>query len=229
MNIRLAITLGLATLAASAGALAAEANPPLSHEQIKSTVDSHLSEIKGCMKQHGSATGKLVVKFGILPTGKTVDAAPEHKSSNAALDACIAALFLKWEFPKPRGGVNMGVVYPFVFSKPATLDDKQVVDTLHAHQPDVKACYDQALKAKPGLAGKLEVTFTVAPSGQVAASKILSSTLGSPPLEACILAKTKTWQFPKPTGDGNFNFTFPFELNPEKRAEPPKAETATEE
>ena len=123
------------------------------------------------------ATGKLVVKFGILPTGKTVDAAPEHASSNAALDRCIAALFLKWEFPKPA--LAMGVVYPFVFSKPATLEDTQVVETIRKHQPDVKACYDEALKQKKDLAGRFEVNFSVGPSGQVVASKIASSTMKS--------------------------------------------------
>ena len=225
MKTGLAIAIGWASVALAA---APNPNPPLSHDEIKRAVDSHLAEVKACMKQHGSATGKLVVKFAILPTGKTTDAAPEHASSNAALDKCIAALFLKWEFPKPRGGVNMGVVYPFVFSKPAkpaTLDDKQVLETIRAHQPDVKACYDLALKQKPDLAGKLEVTFSVGPSGQVVASKIDdASKLKFPPLDSCIVAKTRTWQFPKPSGDGTFDFTFPFELAPEKRAAPAKPE-----
>src|SRR5205807_7512964 len=96
-----------AALAAGTAALsgAARADEPLTHDEIKQTVDSHLADVKGCLKQHGAATGKLVVKFAIQPSGRVENPAPEHASSNAALDKCIAAPSLKSQFPKPRGGV----------------------------------------------------------------------------------------------------------------------------
>jgi hypothetical protein len=208
----------LVACALPAAARAAEA--PLSHEEIKSTVDKHLADVKACMKQHGAATGKLVVKFGITPLGKVIDAAPETNSSNVALDKCIAKAFLGWEFPKPRGGVTMGVVYPFMFSAPppaSTLTDAQVVDTIKAHIADVRGCYDAALKQKADLAGTVNVSFSVGPDGKVIDAQLKDSTFKLPALETCIVNKAKTWPFPKPAGAGNFNFVWPFKLVP-----PPK-------
>jgi hypothetical protein len=210
------------------GAVArAEEAPPLSHEEIKGTVDAHLGDIKGCMKQHGGATGKLVVYFVIKHDGSTADAKPKEASSNAALDKCIAAQFLKWTFPKPHGSVMMSVVYPFTFSKPANLEKEQVAETVRNHQVDIKTCYDESLKKKPDVAGTINVDITVAPSGQVAEAKLHDSTAKFPQLETCIVGKIKAWQFPKPDGTGNFSFTFPFVLNvpkPAKKDEEHEAE-----
>jgi TonB family protein len=197
-------------------AVLADEAAPLSHDEVKNTVDKHLADVKACMKQHGAATGKLVVEFAIKPDGHTQDAKPKTHSSNAPLDACIAGAFMKWQFPPPRGGVTMGVVYPFFFAapaKPATIDDKQVIATVQSHAADVKWCYDEALKKKEGLGGKVDVDFSVAPTGAVTSVKVKASTTGFPALDECIVGKAKTWQFPKPTGEGNFDFTFPFVLS----------------
>ncbi len=210
------------------GTIARAADAPLSHDEIKSTVDQHLADVKACMKQHGAATGKLVVKFAITPLGKVQDPAPETNSSNVALDKCIAAQFRNWEFPKPRGGITMGVVYPFIFSvppPPATLTDKQVIDTITAHVADVRVCYDAALKHKSDLAaGTVRVSFSIATDGKVADAKLKDSTFKLPALETCIINKAKTWPFPKPAGAGNFNFDWPFKLVP-----PPKKEKKDDE
>jgi TonB family protein len=211
-------TLALLVLASAPAAFAAAppADPPLSHEEIKATVDKHLGDVKACLKQHGAATGKLVVKFVINVLGKVESPAPEQSSSNAALDKCIAAQFLKWEFPKPRGNVNMGVVYPFMFAPPppppANLSRDQVVATMRAHIADVKICYDAALKQKNDIAGTINVDFTVGPEGKVLDAKVHDSTIKVPALETCLVAKAKTWPFPKPEGVGNFAFTYPFVL-----------------
>src|SRR5581483_1802546 len=210
-------TLIVLTAACALGGLcgAARADEPLIYDEIKQTVDSHLADVKACLKQHGAATGKLVVKFAIQPNGHVENPAPSVWSSNPALDKCIAAQFAKWEFPKPRGGVLMGVVYPFMFAPPpapANLTDQQVLDTVRAHVADIKGCYDAALKTKNDLAGTVSVQFTVGPTGQVAETKLHESSAKHPALETCIVGKTKTWMFPKPTGAGNFVFNYPFVL-----------------
>jgi outer membrane biosynthesis protein TonB len=200
-------------------AVGAEAEP-LTHAEVKSTVDHHLGDVKACMKEHGAATGKLIVKFGIRPDGHVVEAAPSHASSNAKLDRCIAAAFSRWVFPKPRGGVTMGVVYPFIFAQPkvGNLDKAQVVEAIRPHQPEVKACYDAALKKKASLAGEVDVTITVALSGDVTSAAVQKSTTAWPALDSCISGKIKSWKFPKPQGNGDFVFTFPFVLGTAKPA-----------
>ena len=76
--------LSLLVLSGSAAWAAPAGPPPLSHEEIKEVVDSHIADLKTCMGQHGGATGKLVVEFGILPNGKVTDQKPKERSSNAA-------------------------------------------------------------------------------------------------------------------------------------------------
>lgn len=205
------------------GSVALAAPGPLSHAEIKSVVDHHIDDVKGCMKAHGAATGKLVVKFAIQPDGKAVDAAPDHASSNPKLDRCIAAAFGHWRFPKPHGGVTMGVVYPFYFTQPATLEKDQVVGAIRPHQPDIKACYDAALKTIPDVAGEVDVAISVAPSGKVAGATVHSSTTKAPTLDSCITGKIKGWIFPKPKGTGNYDFTFPFVLGTPKAPAPAKS------
>jgi TonB family protein len=204
----------------SCAPLYADPPPPLSHEEIKSTVDKNLADVKGCMKENGSATGKLVVKFAISPDGKVVDPKPDHASSNAKLDKCIAAQFSKWTFPKPRGGILMGVVYPFIFSvpKPGNLTDQQIAGTINGHAADVKSCYDDALKQAADLKGTVNVTVVVAQKdGVVADAKIASSTTKSSTLDQCIVGKVKKWQFPKPVGETDFTVTFPLVLAPQNK------------
>jgi TonB family protein len=220
---RTSLSLGL-LFALSLGGVAA-ADGPLSHEEIKSTVDSHLADVKACMRDHGSSTGKLVVEFAITPDGKVIDSKPKEKSSNGALDRCIAAAFGKWTFPKPRGGVTMGVVYPFTFSVPkpvpqGKLDQALVVKAVKEHQADVSACYDEASKAKSHIAGTANVAFVISPSGKVSESKVHDSTTGSTPLDECLAGKVKTWTFPKPEGNGEVALIYPFVFGGPAQAKP---------
>jgi TonB family protein len=188
---------------------------PLSHEEIKSTVDGHLGDVKACMRDHGAATGKLVVQFSIAPDGKVNDPKPKERSSNDALDKCIASAFGRWTFPKPRGGVIMGVVYPFTFAAPkaipkGTLDQAVIVKTVKDHQPDLAACYNAAVKAKPGIAGTVKVAFVIAPSGQVSEAKVDKSDTEWKPLDECVVTKLRSWTFPKPAGNGEVAIIYPF-------------------
>ena len=64
---------------------------------------------------------------------------------------------------------------------------------------------------KPDLQGRVMVQFTIAPTGQVAASIVQSSTMGNPPVEQCIANAVRRWEFPKPQG-GIVVVTYPFVL-----------------
>jgi hypothetical protein len=213
-----------ASVALADNATQKPATPPLTHQEIKSTVDSHLDDVKACMRDHGSATGKLVVEFGVTPEGKVNDPKPKERSSNAALDRCIANAFGRWTFPKPRGGVLMGVDYPFMFAAPkppaqGKLDQAVVVKTVHDHQPDIKTCYDEAVKAKPGLAGTVKVAFVIAPTGKVSEAKVDNSTTKWGPLDQCLVGKLKSWTFPKPEGNGEVAIMYPFIFEDPKAAD----------
>jgi hypothetical protein len=66
---------------------------------------------------------------------------------------------------------------------------------LRGYQAQIKACYDLALKADPGLAGRLELELDI--SGGRARAVRVDGELGhrSPALASCVSAKARRWAF----------------------------------
>jgi TonB family protein len=97
--------------------------------------------------------------------------------------------------------------------------DKDVVRrVVRRHINEVKYCYEHALAVHPELAGRVVVRFTVASTGWVTDSKIVSSTIGSPDVDGCIAIAVRRWEFPGPEGGGEVTVTYPFVLEPASRA-----------
>lgn len=77
------------------------------------------------------------------------------------------------------------------------------------HLPQVRACYDRALKQKPDLAGIVEIRFTISEQGQATASSVHRNTTGHQGLGGCLAVIMKRWRYPKPVG-GAVEFVYPF-------------------
>jgi TonB family protein len=126
--------------------------------------------------------------------------------------------------PGTRYGVGMGTlrrraaITPDVFigaaSVRGTLDKEIIRRIVRRHLNEVKYCYDQALARQPKLDGRLVAQFTIAGSGQVLASVVQSSTLGSPAVEMCVANAIKRWQFPAPEKGGLAIVSYPFQFSP---------------
>ena len=75
--------------------------------------------------------------------------------------------------------------------------------------------YNKGLRKDPELRGKLIVRFQIAPSGRVTSTQMVSSSLGSGPLERAILDNIRKWKFPRiPEKDGSVKVTYPFVFLP---------------
>lgn len=81
------------------------------------------------------------------------------------------------------------------------------------HLGDVKQCYEAELARNQRLAGRVMVSFIIAPSGQVTDSRITQSTLGSASAEKCIAEAVRGWAFPPPEGR-QVAVSYPFVLAP---------------
>jgi outer membrane biosynthesis protein TonB len=92
----------------------------LTKDQVGRVIHAHMSEIRYCyeaaMLRSPDVEGRLGVKFVINGAGvvKTTRVG-ESSLSDTKLDNCVIDRLARWKFPKPLGGVDVAVSYPFVF------------------------------------------------------------------------------------------------------------------
>ena len=80
-----------------------------------------------------------------------------------------------------------------------------------AHVGAVRACYDVEAQRDPSLKGGVTVRWTIDPSGRVSGASVVTSTLGNPRVEGCIVRQLEAWRFPSsdaPTVVAGFPFKF---------------------
>lgn len=92
----------------------------LTKEEVGKVIHAHISEIRYCyessMIRNENTEGKLILDFTIGGSGAVKTAAIKESSlGDARLDDCILRRLMKWGFPKPNGGVDVAVSYPFLF------------------------------------------------------------------------------------------------------------------
>lgn len=95
-----------------------------------------------------------------------------------------------------------------------SLDKEIIRRIIRRHINEVKYCYEQELVKRPDLQGRIAVQFTIAATGQVVASVMQQSSVGSPKVENCVVQAVRRWEFPKPLGGGIVIVTYPFVFNP---------------
>ncbi|HEY0096344.1 MAG TPA: AgmX/PglI C-terminal domain-containing protein, partial [Archangium sp.] len=89
-------------------------------EALARYIKSRLKAIQGCyekeLKRNPSLKGKVMVRFNILPSGRTGEIEIEENTlGNDAVASCIRTVVRGWMFPfKPDDEVP--VAYPFVFT-----------------------------------------------------------------------------------------------------------------
>ena len=77
---------------------------------------------------------------------------------------------------------------------------QQAIDkVVRRHRGEVRSCYDIGLSRNAALAGRVDLLFTVAPSGVPQAVRIGASQLEQPEVERCLLAVAARWRFPRAT------------------------------
>jgi TonB family protein len=62
----------------------------------------------------------------------------------------------------------------------------------------------------PDLYGKILVKFTIGARGEVAESRVDTSTLKSALVEGCIMRRMASWKFPEPKGGTQVRVSYPF-------------------
>ena len=93
---------------------------------IRRYIKRNLQKIIACYEQELLAdarlAGTIVVQFYIAPTGRV--AAASATGVSPTLTACVAEVIKRIEFPKPKGGGGVQVVYPLTFRAAGDVDPK---------------------------------------------------------------------------------------------------------
>lgn len=89
------------------------------------------------------------------------------------------------------------------------LDRDEIQKVINKGIGQIQRCYERELLKSPGLAGKVQVEWTIAMSGAVKSARQQFTDMNSTAVVSCILAAIKTWQFPQPRG-GEVVVSYPF-------------------
>jgi TonB family protein len=94
------------------------------------------------------------------------------------------------------------------------LDKAIIRRVVRQHLNQIRYCYQRELQTSDDLRGRVVVRFTIAPSGQVVASVVGSSTLNHAGVETCVTRAVRRWLFPKPRDGGIVQVDYPFVFHP---------------
>ena len=82
---------------------------------------------------------------------------------------------------------------------------------VNRHKPEVRQCFREGMARDPGLAGEVEVAFTIQGDGSVAYPTIARSTVNDRAVDACVTEAVKRWRFPVfVASGGDVDVRFPF-------------------
>ncbi len=91
----------------------------LDRSVVQATIAKYLSQVRACyeagLQRNPGLGGQVTMNFEIGGGGDLNFANVERTSLNDKdVEGCISQRMMGWKFPKPRGGVNVKVSYPFV-------------------------------------------------------------------------------------------------------------------
>jgi len=90
------------------------------------------------------------------------------------------------------------------------VDKKGVTAFINQRTNALRVCYENALRTKPGLAGKMTYTIQIGTMGNVTSVVIDEDTVGEASVRGCTQSKVKGWRFPRQEEDGEVTFTVVF-------------------
>jgi TonB family protein len=117
-----------------------------------------------------------------------------------------------------HGVATRGIVHP---PKPTDVDvggeagsrsPESILRVIRTHVGGFRYTYEKALKERPDLGGKISLRFTIAPSGDITAIEVVSSSTGDADLDEQIKDKAKRMKFDQ-IEQGNVTVTYAFVLD----------------
>ncbi|MBI1949130.1 MAG: AgmX/PglI C-terminal domain-containing protein [Deltaproteobacteria bacterium] len=108
------------------------------------------------------------------------------------------------------GTVGSGKLRDLRVAESDGLSREQILKVINAHIGQIQSCYERGLRDDPGIAGRVQVAWTITPAGEVSVTRIQTSTLGSAAVEQCMLDRIGHWRFPAARTRSQVVFPFSF-------------------
>ena len=89
-------------------------------------------------------------------------------------------------------------------------DRESIREIVRQRIPELEVCYEQAIDQMPGAEGKLTLDWDLVADGTVENLKVAKADKKIQGAVPCVLAKVKTWRFPKPPEGEVMAVTYPF-------------------
>ena len=91
----------------------------ISKYAINATIAKYLNQVRRCyeaeLKNHPELQGLVEMSFEINASGKLNFSKVNKTTLNSPpVESCITEKMMDWQFPQPKGGVNVPVKYPFM-------------------------------------------------------------------------------------------------------------------
>jgi hypothetical protein len=86
---------------------------------IQATIAKYLNQVRACyeegLQRNPALVGQVTMAFEINGTGMlNYSNVAKTSLGDAGVPQCISKKMMTWQFPKPVGGVNVKVTYPFL-------------------------------------------------------------------------------------------------------------------
>lgn len=185
-----------------------EPEPPLTRDEVRLVVRAKLPEVRECfdngLAEDPTLGGRVALRFTIDAAGRVRDPMiAEDELASSSVATCLIERIEHWQFPLPREGRELTIVYPFHFTAEDTLRAAglpRVEGTLRpAAVGEVfdagRGELDECLTAAGMTSGAIGVAFTINDVGIV--TKIASYHASLPDAASrCILRTISSWTFP---------------------------------
>ena len=108
---------GISAIAVSSSEMVLQGG--ISRYAISATIAKYLAQVRRCYEKQLQVTpniqGLVEMSFQINPKGRLNFSRVKRSTlKNKPTEACISKKMMAWEFPKPKGAVNVDVNYPFM-------------------------------------------------------------------------------------------------------------------
>lgn len=197
----------------AADPVADDDGPPLTRDEVRVVVRAKLPQVRACfdagLARAGDLGGRIVLRFTIAADGRAaaIGVVEDELGAASGVADCLVDELTRWQFPRPRGGRELTINYPFVFSSEqslraaglprveGTLDPAAVGAVFAARRDELDACIPSETGGTIGLA------LLIDDGGTVTRISSYASTLPES-ARACVVRTVSSWAFP-PAASGD--------------------------